>query len=127
MKKFVIDTSAVLALIKEEKGCDVVKKYIQNSTISTVNVVEVLTMMNRNSFDMNEAVKLLDSLVSEVIPFCHEQAYIASQLDSFTRQYGLSLGDKSCLALGKYKNLPVLTADKIWADLNVGVEIVLIR
>ena len=127
MKKFVIDTSAVLALIKEEKGWDVVKKYIQNSAISTVNVVEVLTMMNRSSFDMSEAVKLLDSLVSEVIPFCHEQACIASQLDSFTRQYGLSLGDKSCLALGKHKNLPVLTADKIWAELNVGVEVVLIR
>ena len=40
---------------------------------------------------------------------------------------GLSLGDRACLALGKRLNLPVLTADKVWTSLSLGITINLIR
>jgi PIN domain nuclease of toxin-antitoxin system len=44
-----------------------------------------------------------------------------------TRQAGLSLGDRACLALGLTRGLPVLTADRVWAQLDVGVEVVVCR
>jgi PIN domain nuclease of toxin-antitoxin system len=37
------------------------------------------------------------------------------------------LGDRACLALAQQLDLPVLTADKIWQRLDIGVSIQLIR
>jgi PIN domain nuclease of toxin-antitoxin system len=44
-----------------------------------------------------------------------------------TRSGGLSLADKACLALGRATGLAVLTADKVWMELGLGLEIRLIR
>jgi PIN domain nuclease of toxin-antitoxin system len=74
-----------------------------------------------------ETLKLLKSTFPHIIEFDAEQAIIAASFDSLTRKYGLSLGDRACLALAKSKNLPVLTADKVWKELDLGVKIRLIR
>jgi ABC-type antimicrobial peptide transport system ATPase subunit len=55
------------------------------------------------------------------------QAHIAGSLWQQTKALGLSLGDRACLALAIQLNLPVLTADKLWQQLDVGVAIQLIR
>ena len=44
-----------------------------------------------------------------------------------TRDAGLSFGDRACLSLGRVKTMPVLTADRAWAQLDVGVEVVVCR
>ncbi|MHB8733976.1 MAG: PIN domain-containing protein [Terriglobales bacterium] len=44
-----------------------------------------------------------------------------------TRRWGLSLGDRACLALAFQRHAPVLTADRLWAELDVDVEIRLTR
>ena len=56
-----------------------------------------------------------------------DHALAAAQLRIATKRWGLSLGDRLCLALGLESNLPVLTADRRWKELNIGVNIVLIR
>lgn len=127
MREITIDTSAILALIQKENGCEIVEKYINSSIISAVNFAEILIVLNRNGFNQKETERLLEGIISDIIPFNQEQACIASDLDSVTSQYGLSLGDKSCIALGIHKNLPILTADKIWKNLNINQEIILIR
>lgn len=60
-------------------------------------------------------------------PFDTDLALRAALLRNSTRPYGLSLGDRACLALARREGLPVLTADRSWAKLDVGVEVVLIR
>jgi ribonuclease VapC len=39
----------------------------------------------------------------------------------------LSLGDTVCIAMGRLLDLPVLTTDRIWTELDLGVEVRLIR
>jgi ribonuclease VapC len=63
----------------------------------------------------------------EVIDFDRALAMRAGLMRRATRAQGLSLGDRACLALAERLALPVLTADRVWADLDLGIEVVLIR
>ena len=129
--KIVLDASSVIALINREKGCEIVEKYLEDSIISTVNFAEVIAVVNRELFkteaDRIEGLKLITDTLPQIIDFDVNQAIISGEFDSITKKYGLSLGDRACLALAKYKNIPVLTADKTWSKLNLGIKIKLIR
>ena len=129
--KIVLDASSVIALINREKGCEIVEKYLEEAIISTVNFAEVISVVNRELFkseaDRVEGLKLITDTLPQIIDFDVNQAIISGELDSITKKYGLSLGDRACLALAKYKNIPVLTADKSWSKLNLGIKIKLIR
>lgn len=62
-----------------------------------------------------------------VIPFDEPLAFSTGFLRATTSDYGLSLGDRACLALGKRLHQPVLTADRMWSTLKLDVTIQLIR
>jgi PIN domain nuclease of toxin-antitoxin system len=59
--------------------------------------------------------------------FTTGQAHRAAELHRATRRLGLSFGDRACLALGLEMESPILTADRTWGDLDLGVEIRLAR
>lgn len=125
--KYVLDSSAFLALVNNEKGGDVVETYISSSCISTVNVSEIAAILSDIKIPERDYKHIITSLVSEVIPFDENQAYICGALREKTRFKGLSLGDRACLSLATLLNTPVVTADKAWSDINLGIEIIQIR
>ena len=67
----------------------------------------------------------LDVLVGN--DFTAGLAYRAAELRGPTRELGLSLGDRACLALGLSLGSPILTGDKAWIEVDLGVEIELAR
>jgi ribonuclease VapC len=123
----VLDSSAVLAVIWNEPGSDVVLNHVDAAVISAVNYAEVLTKIADRGVDGKRAMALLASLAIETIVFDKFQAETVSQLRSQTRHLGLSLGDRACIALAMTKAWPVLTADKVWAELSLGVKVQLVR
>ena len=125
--KIVVDASAILALINSERGKEEVEKILSDAIVSSVNFSEVITVTNRNGFKEEEIVNLLKNIFPNIIDFNYEQACIAASFDRDTKALGLSLGDRSCLALAKYKDCSVLTADRSWKELQIGVDIRLIR
>jgi ribonuclease VapC len=129
--KIVMDSSAMIALLEQEKGSEIVARNLSNAIISSVNLSEVITIINRKIAEdegaQEEALRLLRNSFPNIISFEEEQAIIAGSLDKITKKYCLSLGDKACLALAKYKNCPVLTADKVWKKLELGIDVRLIR
>jgi len=50
-----------------------------------------------------------------------------ARLRRLTRTRGLSICDRACLALAKRLGLPVVTADREWVSLDLGVVVTLIR
>ena len=62
-----------------------------------------------------------------VVPLDDAQARLVARLRPVTRSAGLSIGDRSALALGVTRDLPVLTADREWASLQIGARIEVIR
>ncbi len=120
--KIVFDTSAILALIKMEQGYETVAKYLDNAIVSSVNFSEVATILSREGFGQEEVIRSLSDTFLHIIDFDSEQALVVASIDEVTRHYNLSLADKACLALARIKNLPVLTANKLWRNLDLNIE-----
>ncbi len=127
MKKFSLDSSAFIAYIFDEKGADEAYKYLYNSIVSSVIYCEFISLMTERGFTIDEARETVDSFGIEIIDFDETQAVLAAELRNKTKAKGLSLGDRSCLALAITKKIPVVTADKIWSKLDIGVNVKLIR
>lgn len=128
MNKAVLDASAILAVIFREPGAEKLTDEILESAIaSTVNLAEVQTKLIQKGYDPDEAWVDALMLKQPPEPYTAEQAKIAGTLVSKTQSLGLSLGDRSCLALAIVLDAPVYTTEKIWKDLKVGVPIHVIR
>ncbi|MES2665990.1 MAG: type II toxin-antitoxin system VapC family toxin [Pseudomonadota bacterium] len=124
---FVLDSSAILALMWREPGGDKVRRVLAESVASTVIEAELYTKFQDRKVDEADAIRLVETLNLDFVPFSSQQALIAGHLRSPTRHLGLSLGDRCCLALAMDMGATVLTADRAWADLTVGVAIEVIR
>jgi ribonuclease VapC len=128
-----LDASALLALLQNERGAEVVEDAIADgATISTVNLAEALSTMARKGAD--PAIALATMTERGVIggaitvePFTLADAVEAARLRPLTATAGLSLGDRSCLALARRLGTPALTADQPWRGIDLPVEVRSIR
>jgi ribonuclease VapC len=128
MCQFVLDTSAVLALLNHEKGWELVEQAITvGAAISTVNVAEVVSKLSDTAMPETAIGQVLDLLGLELVDFNQSLAYQTGLLRPYTKQLGLSLGDRACLALAGFRHLPALTADRAWRQLELDITIQLIR
>ncbi len=127
MARIVLDSSAVVAMLLDEPGASMVSERVSSALISAVNMAEVISKLSDEQFSQDQTGIILNDLKLEVIPFDSNQAMTCGLLRTKTRHRGLSLGDRACLALAIQENATVLTADRIWAGLDIGVKIKLIR
>lgn len=127
MSKVVLDASALLALVNQEPGQAAVAELLPRSLVSAVNASELVAKLTDQGMPENEIQDVLVALNLTVVPFDEGQGLIAGYLRPVTKHLGLSLGDRACLALGLQTQCPVVTADKAWAKLEVGVGIQVIR
>jgi ribonuclease VapC len=123
----VLDASVVMAFLKREAGWQVVAAHIASACVSTVNAAEVLSRYAEVGADPNFVRQQLGATECEVVDVTMAHALIAARLRPLTKPYGLSLGDRFCLALAIERECAVLTADRSWAMLEIGVPIQLIR
>jgi PIN domain nuclease of toxin-antitoxin system len=129
----VLDASALLAYLGGEPGADVVADAIAGgAVVSTVNLAETLSTLAVRGADPADVVSaltdrgLLDGAIV-VEPFTTADAIEAARLRPLTRDAGLSLADRGCLALAHRLSTPVLTADRAWAELELDVDVRPIR
>ena len=120
----VIDASAVLAVIKGERGSEVVAGRLSDAVISHVNLAEVIGRLVRDGRNDAEIDLILDSLDLNPVETTLTQARNAGARAGIK---DLSLGDRFCIALGEERNEPLITADTDWAKLDVSVPLELIR
>ncbi len=123
-----MDASAVMALIYNEPGADLVRAHLHKGTISAVNYAEVITKLVERSLPLTEAIRLIAMLKLTIVDFTEARAVRSAMLRPLTRSAGLSFGDRVCLALGAELGADILTADRPWAAIGeaVGAKIVLI-
>lgn len=125
--RLVLDTSALLAVLLQEPGAEMVASALDEAALSAVNLVEVTEVAIRKGFTPERARLLVDDLRLPVLPFDAETAADAARLLAAFRKDKISLGDSACIATARHHGMPVLTADRIWATLDLGIEVRLIR
>lgn len=118
MSKYVLDSSAVLAVLHQEPGADKAIAYFPDSIVSSVNAAEVLTKLIEKSNDIEIATKAFELLQLTVVDFDTNHAEKAAELRPLTKTLGLSLGDRSCLALAILSKATAVTADKAWKKIK---------
>jgi PIN domain nuclease of toxin-antitoxin system len=123
----VLDASALLAFLFREPGHEMVAGEIASACISTVDLAESLGRIARDGHDPRPLLTGVSESTLEIVPFSPDQALRCARLLAQARSLGLSLGDRACLALAMERGLAAMTADAVWAALDAGVEIVLIR
>ncbi|BFH77250.1 PIN domain-containing protein (plasmid) [Thermus thermophilus] len=123
-----LDASALLAYLQREPGFEAVREALrEGAAISAVNLAEVAGKLKARGKDPERIVRRLVAMGLEVLPFTLEEALEAGALDPLTRPLGLSLGDRACLAAGKVRGLAVLTADRTWAGVDLGIPVKVVR
>lgn len=125
----VLDTSAILALVKREPGADLVAGLLPQAAVSTVNLSEAMAkLVDRDPGRPRLAWEALRRLgLSVIVDFDSDLARRAGALRAATRKQGLSYADRACLALAGRAGLPAITADRRWADLDIGIAVRLLR
>lgn len=126
---FVLDTSAVLAVLQGEPGSERVDPVLEECLFSAANLAEVVGKLIDKGYDGREVLADLREVGFTVAPFDRAQGEAAGLLRALEKGgEPLSLADRMCLALGQVNRLPVLTTDQRQAAVakaaGIGVELI---
>ncbi len=121
--KLVVDASVVLAFLNREQGAYDALAFFSEALISVVNIAEIVQVGIRLGRDVDEDLDMLKLCGLEVVEADTKVARLAGELEATTRDHDISLADRFCIALGIERDLPLLTADRVWTELKLPVEV----
>ena len=128
MARAVLDASAVIALLRDEAGADVIAGYIGDALISTVTLQEVVKALLVRGFTLELARTMIEALHLEPRAHTVEDAFAAAALYAAAKARGCGLGDRTCMALAIAEGLPAITTDKEWSALaSPGLTVIQAR
>jgi PIN domain nuclease of toxin-antitoxin system len=128
----VLDASAVLALVFNESGAHTVERLLPVSAIGTDNLTEVLVRCHARGYQRTstELIGDLEALGLQIVPGTSPQAARAAELVHLSHAEkgqhagrSLSRADGQALALAEDLNLPIVTGDRLWTDLQHLVKV----
>ena len=122
-----LDASAVLALLFEEPGAETVEQRLAHAGICAANQSEVVAKLAERGAKAKEIEVLLAGVGAQTLTVDAPLAFAAGLLGPATLALGLSLGDRLCLATALSLEVPVLTTDRAWRELDIGARVEVIR
>jgi PIN domain nuclease of toxin-antitoxin system len=127
MTRYVYDSSALLAIILGEPGADVASANIANAMVSSVNLAETFSRAEDKGIPVDKTERFLMGKEVQFVDFDSDLARVVGTMRTKTRSRGLSLGDRACIALALRERATIVTADRVWAELDLPCKVELIR
>ncbi|MGD0134967.1 MAG: type II toxin-antitoxin system VapC family toxin [Bryobacteraceae bacterium] len=126
--EYVLDSSAVLALLGLEPGHEHLTGLLERSIISAVNLAEIANKLARETPSVPAVRQLLAHMELTVVEWTEDLAYLSAEFTQFNKSHGLSLGDRACLTLAKHLRATAVTSDRAWRRIpSLGVRIMIFR
>lgn len=125
----VYDSSAILAVLRQEAGAALVIGQTEVGVISAINLGEVAHVQLRFGKTRAEAEEVIREMGIPVVDVDAQLALDAAEIKIIGKEAGLSQADCICLALAKREGAAALTGDRDWLKIAdaIGVEVRLIR
>jgi len=129
-RRIVLDASALLAWVRNERGAETVGRLMPLAVVPAPNLTEVLHGARRRGHRMSPE-ELHDHVVAmglEVESFKQTDTVRAAELLLYSVEHPgpnderLSLGDASCIAVAERLQLPVSGDDSYWSLLPLTVD-----
>ena len=127
MSEFVLDSSVVLAVLRQEPGQDTAARYVVGASMSSVNLAEIIAKCIERDLPPQAAIDYVNGSNIRVLDFDFRLATQAGFLRRHAPKGVLSLGDRACIATAIRQGGTAVTADRIWATLDLGCPVELIR
>lgn len=128
MADVVLDASAILTFLQGETGAEIVEDLLPDAAVSANNLAEVVAKLVDRGIPAVDIDQIIEAFDFTIIDVDKHDAIANGLLRAATREAGLSLGDRSCLALAQRLELPVVTTDRAWGRLSgLTVEVRLLR
>ena len=127
MADWVLDASAVLALMRAEAGAEAVVEALPTAELGSVNAAEVVARLIREGVAAETARLMVIGLGCPLVSLDAELGLRAGTLEEHTAAQGLSLGDRCCLALAERDAATAMTADRAWGGLGLTIKVAVIR
>lgn len=127
MTRYVYDSSALLAIILGEPGADVASANITNAMVSSVNLAEIFSRAEDKGIPADKTERFLIGKEVRFVDFDADLARVVGAMRAKTRSRGMSIGDRACIALALRERATIMTADRIWAELDLPCKVELIR
>jgi PIN domain nuclease of toxin-antitoxin system len=127
MTRYVYDSSALLAIILGEPGADVASANIANAMVSSVNLAETFSRAEDKGIPVDKTERFLMGKEVQFVDFDSDLARVVGTMRTKTRSRGLSLGDRACIARALRERATIVTADRVWAELDLPCKVELIR
>lgn len=127
MSDAVIDTSVLMAILRNEAIDNQAYSVMTRGVVSTVNLAEFYSNLSPAEARFTPPILALLSTLRRIDVFTPKQAEAAGMLRVATRHAGLSLGDRACVALALELGVPAYTTDRNWLRVDVGCQIYCLR
>jgi ribonuclease VapC len=126
--EYVLDSTAVIAVLYGEPGHQYVNEVLHKSAVSAVNLAEIANKLALRGPTSEALRESLVRLKLQVEDWSADMAYRSTEFSSFSKSHGLSLGDRACLTLAKQLHATAVTSDRAWRRLpSLGVRIMIFR
>jgi ribonuclease VapC len=128
MIEYILDSTALIALVSLETGSQRIAELLENSAVSAVNLAETANKLLEKGFSVAEVRESLAKLELKVENWSEDMAYRSAEFTRFNKSHGLSLGDRACLTLAKQLHATAVTSDRAWRRVpSLGVPIMIFR
>ena len=122
-----LDTSVIMAVLLGEHGQEVAARVAPGSVLSSVNFAEIITKCIEKAVPPEIAERYIRESDIEIVGFDADLAILAGDVFKRAKKGVLSLGDRACIATAIQRGTTVITADRVWAELDLPCKVELIR